>query len=125
MKEVQMLRLLLAGRMGTAWWLSPNRQWWMEVSCNGYQMAWAACGATLYCSKRWLAVKVNNLLHLSANGCSCLKDQARIGGATAAMVAGLTREQIMSIGGWSSAAVDQYLRALESTRLKVYERMGL
>jgi len=49
----------------------------------------------------------------------------RIGGATAAMMAGLTREQIMTIGGWSSTAVDRYLQAVEITRLKVSARMGL
>jgi len=49
----------------------------------------------------------------------------RVGGATAAMMAGLTREQIMTIGGWSSAAVDRYLPALEMTRLRVSARMGL
>ena len=49
----------------------------------------------------------------------------RIGGATAAMMAGISREQIMSIGGWSSSAVDRYLRAVEITRLHVSDRMGL
>jgi len=33
----------------------------------------------------------------------------QIGGATAAMMEGLIREQIMKIGGWSSAAMDRYL----------------
>jgi len=49
----------------------------------------------------------------------------QIGGGTAVMMAGLTREQIMMIGGWSSAVVDRYLRALEMTRLRVSARMGL
>jgi len=48
----------------------------------------------------------------------------RIGGATAAMMAGITREQIMTIGGWSSSAVDRYLRAAEVTRLGVSVKMG-
>jgi len=48
-----------------------------------------------------------------------------IGGAIAAMMAGLTREQIMMIGGWSSAAVDRYLWVLEMTKLGVLARMGL
>jgi integrase len=41
----------------------------------------------------------------------------RIGGATAAMMGGMRREQIMAIGGWQSNAVDRYLRAMEVTRL--------
>jgi len=49
----------------------------------------------------------------------------QIGGATAAMMAGLTREQIMTIGGWNSAVVDRYLQALEMTRLRVSARMPL
>jgi hypothetical protein len=41
----------------------------------------------------------------------------RIGGASAAMIAGLGRAQIMAIGGWQSDAVDRYLRAFEVTRM--------
>jgi integrase len=41
----------------------------------------------------------------------------RIGGATAAMMGGLRREQIMAIGGWHSGAVDRYLRAVEVTKV--------
>lgn len=49
----------------------------------------------------------------------------RIGGATAAMAAGITKEQIMTIGGWSSDAVDRYLRPLETVQLRASSRMGL
>lgn len=48
----------------------------------------------------------------------------RIGGASAAMKGGLTKEQIMTIGGWSSNAVDTYLRPLETVKLKASARMG-
>jgi len=68
------VRLLLAGRMVECQVDSTvallDSQWWREVPCNVYQMAWAALGATLYCSKRWSAVNVSHLLPLSANGCS-------------------------------------------------------
>jgi hypothetical protein len=37
----------------------------------------------------------------------------RIGGATAAMEGGLTKEQIMTVSGWRSEAMELYLRTHE------------
>jgi len=47
-----------------------------------------------------------------------------IGGATAAIEGGLTREQTMTIGGWNSEAVNRYLRARELAVMQVSQRMG-
>jgi site-specific recombinase XerD len=49
----------------------------------------------------------------------------RIGGATAAMVGGLSKEQVMAIGGWTSDAVELYMRMNEPTLLGTTRRMGL
>jgi integrase len=49
----------------------------------------------------------------------------RIGGATAAMEGGLSKEQIMAIGGWKSNSVERYLRARETAALGTSQRMGL
>ncbi|ELR13539.1 integrase domain containing protein [Acanthamoeba castellanii str. Neff] len=49
----------------------------------------------------------------------------RIGGATAAVEGGMTREQVMTIGGWRSDAVNSYLRARELPSMAVSRRMGL
>jgi site-specific recombinase XerD len=48
----------------------------------------------------------------------------RIGGATAALKGGLTKEQIMALGGWSSGAVERYLRDHELLQLAPSKRMG-
>ncbi|CAG8519447.1 6267_t:CDS:1 [Cetraspora pellucida] len=48
----------------------------------------------------------------------------RIGGATAAMKAGLSLTQIRTIGGWDSKAVMLYLRSVGTTELKISRRMG-
>lgn len=48
----------------------------------------------------------------------------RIGGATAAMDGGLSKEQIMAVGGWKSAAVECYLRACEGMQKGLTRRMG-
>lgn len=48
----------------------------------------------------------------------------RIGGATAAMMGGMSLEQIMSIGNWKSAAVNMYLRALGSAKAGASKKMG-
>eukprot|EP01087_Luapelamoeba_hula_P023388 TRINITY_DN857_c0_g1_i5.p1 TRINITY_DN857_c0_g1~~TRINITY_DN857_c0_g1_i5.p1 ORF type:complete len:471 (-),score=61.30 TRINITY_DN857_c0_g1_i5:898-2310(-) len=49
----------------------------------------------------------------------------RIGGATAAMLGGMTKEQIMTVGGWRSGAVELYIRSLEPAVFRASERMGL
>lgn len=49
----------------------------------------------------------------------------RIGGATAAMAAGMTKEQVKAIGGWTSDAVDRYLRAVEPLQKGASRLMGL
>lgn len=49
----------------------------------------------------------------------------RIGGATAAMAGGMTKEQIKAIGGWTSDAVDRYLRAVEPLQQGASRLMGL
>jgi integrase len=49
----------------------------------------------------------------------------RIGGATAAMEGGLSKEQVMVIGGWQSNAVERYLRAREAAIEGTTVRMGL
>ncbi len=49
----------------------------------------------------------------------------RIGGATAALRGGLSKEQIMAVGGWTSHAVERYLRAAEVVQLGTSVRMGL
>ena len=48
----------------------------------------------------------------------------RIGGATAAMEAGLTLEQIQAIGGWNSPAVHRYLRLVGTAQMGTSEKMG-
>ncbi len=48
----------------------------------------------------------------------------RIGGATAAMIAGLSLEQIKAIGNWQSEAVMRYLRLTQTAFLDVSKRMG-
>ena len=48
----------------------------------------------------------------------------RIGGATAAMMGGMSLEQIMAIGNWKSAAVNMYLRALGSAKAGASKKMG-
>lgn len=48
----------------------------------------------------------------------------RIGGATAAMEAGLSLAQIRAIGGWDSKAVMLYLRSVGTTSLRVSDKMG-
>jgi site-specific recombinase XerD len=48
----------------------------------------------------------------------------RIGGATAAMEAGLSLEQIQSIGGWKSPAVHLYLRLVGTAQLGTSQKMG-
>lgn len=49
----------------------------------------------------------------------------RIGGATAAMAGGMSKERIMAIGGWASGAVGRYIRSLEPLALSASRRMGL
>ena len=48
----------------------------------------------------------------------------RIGGATAAMEGGMSKEQIQAIGGWTSEAVQRYLRAREAMQLRASHCMG-
>jgi hypothetical protein len=48
----------------------------------------------------------------------------RIGGATSAMMGGMSLEQIMSIGNWKSAAVNMYLRAFGAANAGASKRMG-
>ena len=48
----------------------------------------------------------------------------RIGGATAAMEAGLSLEQIQAIGGWKSQAVHLYLRLVGTAQLGTSQKMG-
>ena len=48
----------------------------------------------------------------------------RIGGATLAMKARATMEQIRSIGGWSSDAIYRYLRQLDSVSAGLSNSMG-
>ena len=47
-----------------------------------------------------------------------------IGGATAAMMGGMSLEQIMSIGNWKSAAVNMYLHALGAAKAGMSKKMG-
>ncbi|ELR11800.1 phage integrase family protein [Acanthamoeba castellanii str. Neff] len=49
----------------------------------------------------------------------------RISGATATIEGGMTTEQVMTIGGWRSDAVNSYLRARELPSMAVSRRMGL
>lgn len=48
----------------------------------------------------------------------------RIGGATAAVAAGMTMAQIRSVGDWESKAVLHYLRAVGAAHARMTERMG-
>lgn len=48
----------------------------------------------------------------------------RIGGATAALAAGLTLEQIKAIGHWESEAVMRYFRAVSAASAKASMKMG-
>ncbi len=48
-----------------------------------------------------------------------------IGGATAALQGGLSKEQIMAVGGWSSHVAERYLRAAEVAQMRTSVRMGL
>jgi site-specific recombinase XerD len=48
----------------------------------------------------------------------------RIGGATAAIEGGLTKEQVMTVGGWKSEAVNLYLHAREVAGVGASRRMG-
>ena len=48
----------------------------------------------------------------------------RIGGATAAVAAGMTMAQIRSVGDWESKAVLHYLRAVGAATARMTERMG-
>ena len=61
--------------------------------------------------------------HLSLDG-KYSGHSLRIGGATAAMQAGLTLEQIQTIGGWKSPAVHLYLRLIGTMQLGTSEKMG-
>jgi len=93
-------------------------------------VAWTRGRAVVWSSSRRKTVYPSHYFDLPENGGSGRAASEgvlslQIGGATAVMMAGLTREQIMMIGGWSSAAVDRYLWALEMTRLRVSARMGL
>ena len=49
----------------------------------------------------------------------------RIGGATEAMIGGMTKEQIMTMGGWKSDAFMLYLRGVEPVSLGASRLMGL
>jgi integrase len=49
----------------------------------------------------------------------------RIGGATAAVEGGLMREKVMTIGGWTSDAINCYLQARELPEKAVSHHMGL
>lgn len=48
----------------------------------------------------------------------------RIGGATAAMRAGMTMPQIRAIGGWESKAITRYLRGIGAAKAGATQRMG-
>jgi hypothetical protein len=48
-----------------------------------------------------------------------------IGGATVAIEGGLTKEQVMTVGGWCSEAVNLYLRAREVAGVDASWHMGL
>jgi hypothetical protein len=49
----------------------------------------------------------------------------QIGGATAVLEGGMSKEQIMAIGGWRSGAVERYLQAREGMVVNATSRMGL
>jgi hypothetical protein len=53
-----------------------------------------------------------------------LSHSLRIGGATAAMEGGLSKEQVMVIGGWQSNAIEWYLCAREAAIEGTTVRMG-
>jgi hypothetical protein len=48
----------------------------------------------------------------------------RIGGATAALAAGMSMDQIRAIGGWKSDVIDRYLRQVEVARTGLSGLMG-
>jgi len=49
----------------------------------------------------------------------------RIGGASAALAAGFTVDEVMTLGAWKSDAVRQYLMPLVTRRRDVSGRFGL
>jgi hypothetical protein len=49
----------------------------------------------------------------------------RIGGATAAIEGGLTKEQVMTVGGWRSEAINLYLHVREVAGVDASQHMGL
>jgi len=49
----------------------------------------------------------------------------RIGGATAAVMAGMTLAEVFAIGGWMSKSLEHYLRAIGSAKSGASKKMGL
>jgi integrase len=86
---------------------------WLFVTATGRQMSTGAVSSLV---KR--AAEVAGLEgHYSSHS-------LRIGGATAALEGGMSKEQIKAIGGWSGEAVERYMRAREVAQLRASRLMG-
>lgn len=86
---------------------------WLFLSVDGRQLSTAAVSSIVKRVADVAGVKGRFSSH-----------SMRIGGATAAMEGGMTKEQIKAIGGWSGEAVERYMRAREVAQLKASTLMG-
>lgn len=87
---------------------------WLFDSNNGGQLSTGAISSIV----RKIAKVTNTAGTFSSHS-------LRIGGATAALEGGLTKEQVQAIGGWTSEAVQLYMRAREGGIIQTSSKMGL
>jgi site-specific recombinase XerD len=94
-----------------------NENQWLFVKKNRQ-------GSFVQLTSRDISLLLQKMVDLA--GCSevVTSHSLRIGGATAALKGGLTKEQIMALGGWSSGAVERYLRDHELLQLAPSRCMG-
>jgi site-specific recombinase XerD len=87
---------------------------WLFTDFRGKQLTTGAITSIV----KKIADRTNCLGHFSSHS-------LRIGGATAALEGGMSKEQIKAIGGWGSDAVERYMRATEAIYTHASTRMGL
>jgi integrase len=96
---------------------------WLRVRGTRPGLLFTACGGRPLSTSTISAV-CQRMVAAAGRSEVVTSHSLRIGGATAAVEGGLTREQAMTIGGWESDAVDRYLRARELAAEGVSHRMG-
>jgi site-specific recombinase XerD len=93
---------------------TSSKSEWLFINKDGHKISTSAISSIV--RKAAAAVGVDG--HFSSHS-------LRIGGATAALEGGMSKEQIKAIGGWSSEAVEKYMRARAVAQLGVSAKMGL